>query len=374
MSRPLTIVLAAGGTGGHVFPAVAAAEALKARGHRVIVATDGRGARFGAGVETVRIAAGGLSGGLVAKAKDAFKLTLGFTQAAGLLLKNRIDVVVGFGGYPSLPTLLAAIVNGRPTVLHEQNAVLGRVNRLLAKLVDRIATALTATEGAPADRLTLIGNPVRQAIATVGKAPYAPPANDQPIELLIFGGSQGARVLSDVLPKAVAGLPAEIRDRLRVTQQCRPEDLARVTTDYESIGLPAELKTFFDDMPERLAAAHLVVARSGASTVAELAAAGRPSLLIPFAAAMDDHQTANARALTDSGAADRIAEADTTPETVSGALARLLADPSRLAAMAAAAKTVARPDAADALADLIEATAASRRAGAQNRPVRGLAA
>ncbi len=263
MTRRLTIILAAGGTGGHVFPALAAAEALRARGCRVIVATDGRGKRFEGDFETATIKAGALSGGLLRKTADAVRIGAGVLQAVQLILASRADAVVGFGGYPSLPTMLAAWLLRRPTALHEQNAVLGRVNRLLAHRVDRVATAFPNAKGAPAGRTILVGNPVRAAIAAIAATPYTPPASNSDIHLLIVGGSQGARVMSDVLPGAVALLPAEIRHRLRLVQQCRPEDMERVAAAYRAALQPAELKCFFDDMPARRAAAPRLVAPAG---------------------------------------------------------------------------------------------------------------
>lgn len=374
MTRRLTIVLAAGGTGGHVFPAIAAAEALSRRGHKVAVATDGRGARFEGDLSTIRIPAASLAGGPVAKLAGAARIGLGVVRATFALLRLRADAVVGFGGYPSLPTMLAAIALRRPTLLHEQNAVLGRVNRLLARRVARIAAAFAAPKGAPTDRIALVGNPVRQAVADVGGAPYQAPDANGPVNLLIFGGSQGARVLSEVLPDALARLPEDLRRRLLVVQQCRPEDLESVKAAYAEAGIAAELATFFDDMPRRLGAAHLVVARAGASTVAELAAAGRPSLLIPFAAAMDDHQTANAAALVDAGAAWRVAETEATPERVADQVQSMLADPDALRQAAAAALGAARPNAAELLADLIETTVDRRGQGVAAGAIGGIAA
>lgn len=372
MSRRTTIVLAAGGTGGHVFPANAAAAALARRGHRVVLASDGRGQRFEGDVEIARIAAASLGGGLLAKLGGACKIGVGVLQAMKLLISTRADVVVGFGGYPSLPTVLAALLLRRPVALHDQNAVLGRVNRLFAGRAKRIATAFPAVAGAPAERSTLVGNPVRAEILAIGGTPYRPTADR--LDLLVFGGSQGARILSDLLPAAVARLPEPMRARLNVVQQCRPEDIDRVGAAYDEIGQDAELKSFFDDMPARLTRARLVVARAGASTVAELAAAGRPAILIPFAAAMDDHQTANAEALVAAGAAWRLDEAEATPERLAALLADILADDERLTAAAEAARGVARPDAADALADLIEDIAAREGRTSTARLAGGMAA
>jgi len=374
MSRPLTVILAAGGTGGHVFPALAAAAALRRRGARVIVASDGRGRRFQGDIETATVQSGRLVGSPFARLLDFLRIGFGGLQALFLMLRTRADVVVGFGGYPSLPTMAAALLLRRPTVLHDQNAVLGRVNRLFARRVGHVATAFDAVSGAPRKGAVVVGNPVREAVAAVGETAYVPPAADGPIRLLIFGGSQGARVLSDLLPAVVARLPDALKQRVLVTQQCRPEDLDRVRAAYAEAGLAPELATFFDDMPERLQAAHLVIARSGASTVAELAAAGRPSILIPFAAAMDDHQTANAEALVAAGAAWRISEAAATPDAVATMLGEAIGDPAILADAAVRARACARLDAAEALADLIEQAAGRRHRETGARVAGGIAA
>lgn len=372
MSRPLTILLAAGGTGGHVFPALAAAEALRAKGHRAVLATDARGKRFDDAVETAQVMSGNFAGGPLAKLKGGLAILRGVVQASALLRRTDADVVVGFGGFPSLPTMIAALLLRRPTVLHEQNAVLGRVNRLFARRVDRIATAFPDVVGASAGRTTLVGNPVRAAVA--GAPAYRAPAVGEEFQLLVFGGSQGARVFSDAVPAAVGQLPDDLHARLAIVQQCRPEDLDRVAAAYRASGTRAETKTFFDDMPARYAAAHAVIARAGASTVAELAAVGRPALLVPFAAAMDDHQTANARALVDAGAADVIAERDASPKAIAAWLADVISRPERLGEMASRATTVGQPNAAEALAGLIEQIGADRRAASGVRLARGIAA
>ncbi len=373
--RPLRIILAAGGTGGHVFPALAAASALHGRGHRVVIATDVRGRQFESDIETATVVASGLSGNPGEKLLGALTIARGVLQAWRLIGRGRADVVVGFGGFPSLPTMIAAILRGRATVIHDQNAVLGRVNRKLASRVTCIATAFPAVRGVQAEQATYVGNPVRRQIAAIGARPYAAPQAEGPIAVLIFGGSQGARVLSAVLPAALAALPAPIKARLSIVQQCRPEDLPAVEAAYRDAGLQAELAAFFGDMPQRLAAAHLVIARAGASTVAELAAAGRPAILIPFAAALDDHQTANASALVEAGGAWRIAEADATPERLAAEIERILSAPDGLAAAAAAALTAGRPDAAEALADLIQTAAKpSDGRGGRSTAIRGIAA
>ena len=365
-----TVLFAAGGTGGHVFPALALAEAMTARGWRVVVATDNRGKRFEGAAETRLVAASSLSGGVGAKLKGTFKLLHGVMQAWALIRSDRPDVVVGFGGFPSLPALLAAFVLRRPVVLHEQNAVLGRVNRLFAKRACAVAVAFERVKGADGAALRLTGNPVRAAIRTV--RPYAAPENV--VRLLVTGGSQGARVLSDAIPGAVASLPEALRARIEIAQQCRPEDLERVAAAYRDAGVAAETSTFFDDMAGRLAKAHLVIGRAGASTVAELAVSGRPSLLIPFAAAMDDHQTANAMALVEAGGAWTVPESEATPERLRDMLAAILGNSAGLTDAALAAKASAPADAAAALADLVEDVAQPRSSRAQGQAVRGMLA
>jgi UDP-N-acetylglucosamine--N-acetylmuramyl-(pentapeptide) pyrophosphoryl-undecaprenol N-acetylglucosamine transferase len=265
------------------------------------------------------------------------------------------DVVVGFGGYTSVPTMLAATRLSVPTIIHEQNAVLGRANRLLAPRVAKIATGFAETAGLrPADRSRAvhIGNPVRPAILAVAEIGYVPPAPGQPIELLILGGSQGARIFADVVPPAFAALPSELRSALRISQQARPEDRDRVTADLQAHGITAEVEAFFNDVPARLARAHLVICRSGASTVAELAATGRPALLVPYPHATDDHQAANARAFADAGAGWAIPQSTLTPAVLSERLAELLRDSARLGQAAAQARRFGRDDAAERLAAL----------------------
>jgi UDP-N-acetylglucosamine--N-acetylmuramyl-(pentapeptide) pyrophosphoryl-undecaprenol N-acetylglucosamine transferase len=365
------IVLAAGGTGGHVFPAEALAAELSMRGFKLALVTDARGRSFalaGGPVDTHRVAGGGLAGKSPwAQAKAALALGLGAAQALRILGRLAPSVVVGFGGYASFPTVLAAILRGLPTAIHEQNAVLGRANRLLARARVRIATSFAATRGLPkaADaRAVCTGMPVRPAVAALAGKPYQAPTAGNPVSLLIVGGSQGARIFADVVPSAVARTPEDLRRHLCIAQQCRPEDLERTRRAYASMNVAAELASFFADAPERMASAQLVIARAGASTVAELAVLGRPAILVPYRYAADDHQSANARALADSGAAWAIAEADFTPETLAAILVRRLADPPGLARAAGLARAFARPDAARALADaiaaLVPASAAER--------------
>jgi UDP-N-acetylglucosamine--N-acetylmuramyl-(pentapeptide) pyrophosphoryl-undecaprenol N-acetylglucosamine transferase len=366
------ILLAAGGTGGHVFPAEALAAELLRRGHRVGLVTDTRGKGFGQNLPELplyRIPAGTPSGrSLLGKLMSVVEIGHGVVSALTLLGLTRPVAVVGFGGYPALPLLLAAKLRKIPIVVHEQNAVLGRVNRLVARFAARIATSFPATHFLPEQAVvTVTGNPVRPAILAAADVPYTAP--DQSLRILIMGGSQGARVLSDSVPAALASLPPDMKKRLRVVQQCRAEDLDRVRAAYTAAGIQAETATFFSDVAQRLAVAHLVVSRSGASSTAEIAVIGRPSLLVPYAHAMDDHQTANAQALAHAGGAEVIAQDKFTPERVAMAFKDLLADPAQLADMAAHARSVGRPLAAQALADLVERVATEhRRAAANSQP------
>jgi UDP-N-acetylglucosamine--N-acetylmuramyl-(pentapeptide) pyrophosphoryl-undecaprenol N-acetylglucosamine transferase len=351
-------VLAAGGTGGHLFPAEALARELVRQGGAVHLATDRRADAFAAkvpGVAVYQVRAGRFGGGPLRVAYGVAEMALGIVQARRLLRRLAPDVVVGFGGYVSVPTMLAATQLGVPTLIHEQNAVLGRANRLLAPRVGRIATGFAETASLrPADRSRVVhtGNPVRPAILTVGQTAYAPPEPGRPIEMLILGGSQGARIFSDIVPSALAALPPELRSALRVSQQARPEDRDRVTADLQANGIVAEVETFFNDVPARLARAHLVICRSGASTIAELAATGRPALLVPYPHAMDDHQTANARAFADAGAGWTIPQSSLTQALLTERLAELLGDGARLNHAAAQARRFGCDDAAERLAAL----------------------
>lgn len=348
------IVLAAGGTGGHIFPAEALSAELIARGHGVSLVTDRRGGGFGdrIAVETHRISAGGLTGtGLVGRAQGVVQLGVGLFQARTLLGRLKPGAVVGFGGYASVPTVLAASFAGIPAVLHEQNAVLGRANRMLAKRVTRIAISFPQVAHADPAHAVLTGNPVRPGIAALADATY--PAIADEIRILVVGGSQGARVFSRLIPEAVALLPADMQRRLRIAQQARAEDLETAKANYAKLAANVELAPFFTDMPERLRVAHLVICRSGASTVAELTAAGRPAILVPYPFATDDHQTANARALDSMGAAWLMPEAATTPALLAERLTALVAQPETLARAAGAARQLGRRDAAQRLADLV---------------------
>ena len=360
MQVPRKVALAAGGTGGHMFPAEALARELMTRGVGVALVTDARGGGFRgdlAGVETFRIAAGAMAGaGLVKQLRSTLSLGLGYLQARGHLKRCGAEVAVGFGGYPSVPTVLAAAHRGLRVVLHEQNSVLGRANRLLARRAGIIATCFGRVEGvAPQDRakLRLTGNPVRQAIAAVGEKPYAAPTADGPLTLLVVGGSQGARVFNELVPAAVARLPETLRRRLTVYQQVPGEAGPAVAKAYEACGVKHELAAFFADVPQRMAAAQLIVSRAGASTVAELAAAGRPAVMVPFPAATDDHQTGNAQALVEAGGGWLMPQASLDAASLAERLASLLENPALLTRAAGCARATAHLHAARDLADLV---------------------
>ena len=352
------IVIAAGGTGGHFFPAEALAMELVSRGHRVALMTDARAAaklpESFAGREVFVLRGAGIAGRGLRRGVGAIgSLAAGALQARAILGRIDAAAIVGFGGYPTVAPVLATRLmrDAPPVLLHEQNAVLGRANRMLAKRAKALALSFANTARVPAgvpDSVT--GNPVRPAFLDAVK-----PGHDGRFNLLILGGSLGARVFSDAVPDAVAALPESLRSRVRVTQQCRAEDLERVTAAYATAGINATLASFFSNVPDLLAQADLVIARAGASTVAELAVSGRPAILVPLPGAIDDHQTANARALTQAGGAWMIpqTEIDTLPHRLAG----LLADPDALARAGVAARTVARPDAAARLADLVLAHA-----------------
>jgi len=358
-ARPITFAVTAGGTGGHLFPAEALASLLTAAGHTGHLLTDGRGKAYASELpkdhrhvvpsETLR--------GRSPKAalKMGLAISAGFLTARGVLRAIKADVLIGFGGYPTVPPGFAAASLGIPVVLHEANAVLGKANRLLSGRAAVIATAfetLTNATEAQTAKMQLVGNPVRQAVLDAA-APYAPPMADGPLKLLVFGGSQGARVFSDIVPDALIALPEALRARLRLVQQCREEDLDRVRAAYSAAGLEAELAPFFTDLPARMADAHLVVSRSGAGSVAELAAMGRPSVLVPLAQSVEGDQKANAASLEASGGAVVIDQADFTSQRLTDVLAPLLADADALSAMATATASRAEPDATQKLADCV---------------------
>lgn len=360
------VALAAGGTGGHLFPAEALAQELKRRGYRVLLVTDERGRRYAEKFpadETFEISAASPSiGGPVAKGLAAMSLARGFFTALREFRRRRPAVAVGFGGYPTLPALKAAALLGIPYGVHEQNEVLGRANRMLAAGAAFTAHGFPAIERAPkAARLSEVGNPVRDAVTGISGVAYPALTPGGRIRLVIFGGSQGASMFSRIAPPAIAQLPPELRTRLDVVQQAREGEIDAVSAVYAAAGVKAEIAPFFGDLPQRIANAHLVIARAGASTVTELSAIGRPSILIPLAIAMDDHQTGNARVLASAGAAIVMPENVFTIVALRETLASLLADPLRLAAMAAAARGRVKAGAAQKLADLVDAIAAGAR-------------
>ena len=356
----MNFVLAAGGTGGHMVPAHALAAELRSRGHGVLLITDDRGARFPGlfeGVPVHILPAGRLGGGPIGWLKALGSVVRGRAEAKRLYREHHPDAVVGFGGYPAFPSLLAASSMHIPTVVHEQNAVLGRANRLLAGEAEAIGTAyddVHRLNSNYAGKTVLIGNPVRERVARLGELPFPPFDEFAPLKILITGGSQGATVLSEVVPAGLGLLKPSLRRRLQVVQQCRPDDIEAVRKTYAELGIPAELLTYIEDMPEKLADAHLFIGRAGASTIAELTAAGRPAILIPFAAATDDHQTWNAREMTKAGGARTIQQANFTPEILARQIEAMAADPVALNNAAARALTVGRPHAARDLADLVE--------------------
>ena len=356
----MNFVLAAGGTGGHMVPAHALAAELAARGHGVLVITDARGAKIPGLFEKIAVhelPAGRLGSGPISWIKAAFAVLAGRREAIRLYRDHPPQAVVGFGGYPAFPALLAARALDIPTVLHEQNAVLGRVNRLLAGGATAIGTAYPEIERLKpghSDRLVLVGNPVRAEIAKIGEMPFPPFDEVAPLKILVTGGSQGATILGKVVPSGLGMLEPSLRRRLQVVQQCRPDDIEEIRARYAELGIPAELMTYILDMPEKLADAHLVIGRAGASTIAELTAAGRPAILIPFAAATDDHQTANAREMTKAGGARTIPQAEFTPETLARQIEAIAGDPLALSKAAARSLSVGRPHAARDLADLVE--------------------
>jgi len=372
MSAQKLVALAAGGTGGHMFPAQALARELVTRGYRVALITDRRGQAFGdkIGVELHRIRAARLEAGLKGKIVAVAQIALGTLGAQRLLKRLGPACVVGFGGYPSVPTMIAASRLDVPTLIHEQNALLGRANRLLARRVRRIATSFPNTSGIAtghAAKVVVTGNPVRPAIALMRGVGYPAVTGDAPFRILVLGGSQGAHIMSAVVPSGLALLDAGLRRRLEVAQQARPEDLEAVRATYRDAGIAAESASFFDDVPARLASAHLVISRAGASSVAEIATVGRPAILVPFAAAAEDHQTLNARALAAEGAAWVTTEPDFTAATLAADLAGLMADSARLTAAAAAAAAQGRPQAARDLANLVDHLANGNHAPIERR-------
>jgi UDP-N-acetylglucosamine--N-acetylmuramyl-(pentapeptide) pyrophosphoryl-undecaprenol N-acetylglucosamine transferase len=361
------VLLAAGGTGGHLFPAEALSVALRARGLSVELATDERATRYGAAFpadaihvipsETVR------GRNPLALLKTAAILGFGTLKARALLGRLRPAAVVGFGGYPTIPPVLAATFRRIPTVIHDSNAVIGRANRLLAPRVSAIAITFPGIldrDPALAAKATQTGNPIRPAVIAAAATPYAAPDPGGPLRVLIFGGSQGARVMADVVPAAIEQLDPPLRTRIAIVQQARDEDATRVAAAYNRLGVAAEVAPFFTDLPARIAGTHLVISRSGASTVSELAAIGRPSILVPLPGALDQDQLANATVLQKAGGAILLTQDQFTPVRLGREIAVLASEPARLAAMAAGAKGAGRTDAAERLADLVMKVAGLR--------------
>ena len=355
----MNITLAAGGTGGHMVPAHALAAELKARGHGVMLVTDERGAKIPGLFKDVPIhilPAGRLGGGLFGMFKATRAVLAGRRQARSLYREFRPDAVVGFGGYPAFPALLAASAAKVPTILHEQTAVLGRVNRGLAGEAAAIATSYAEVERLkPRHRpkVALVGNPVREAVMRLGELPFPPFDDTAPLKILVTGGSQGATILGTVVPEGLGLLPPSLRLRLQVVQQCRADDIEAVRARYAALKIPAELLSYIEDMPERLGDAHLVIARAGASTIAELTAAGRPAILVPLPIATDDHQTVNAREMAKAGGARMIPQDEFTPAALASQVEAIASDPQALANAAGRALSVGRPHATRDLADLV---------------------
>lgn len=361
MTQPL-LLIAAGGTGGHMFPAQALAEAMLAKGWRVKLSTDARGARYtGAFPDAVKIeevkSATFARGGVLAKLLVPFKIIGGIMSARSAMAKDTPAVVVGFGGYPSIPAISAATWMSLPRMIHEQNGVLGRVNRVFAAKVNKVACGTWPTDLPDGVEGTYTGNPVRSAVLDKAAAPYVAP--DGALNLLVIGGSQGARILSNVVPAAIAALPADLRERITVSHQARGEDEARVKAFYQEAGIAADVQPFFSDVPERMERAQLVISRSGASSVADVTVIGRPAILVPFAAATGDHQTANARGVVEAGGAVALSEKEFTVDAVATAITDILTQPARAHDMAQAALSIGRPDATERLVALVEELAHS---------------
>jgi UDP-N-acetylglucosamine--N-acetylmuramyl-(pentapeptide) pyrophosphoryl-undecaprenol N-acetylglucosamine transferase len=358
--RARHVLVAAGGTGGHLFPAEALGAALARRGVDLDLATDSRAAHYGGNFNA---RATHIIPSSRVRGRDPFSLMVtaaligrGVLKAWALLGDLRPAAVIGFGGYPTVPPLLAAALRGIPTIVHEQNAVMGRANRFLARRVTAIATGfrdVSLPKPQLAGKTTWVGNPVRPAVIQAAAAPYASPEPGGPLRLLVFGGSQGARVMAEIVPPAIAELEPALWSRLQIVQQAREEDLEAVRKAYGHLKVSAEVAPFFSDLPARMAASHLVISRSGASTVAELAAIGRPAILVPLPNALDQDQLANAGMLQTAGGAIRLPQTEFTPHRLASEISALAAEAPRLATMAASAKQAGTLDAAERLADLV---------------------
>lgn len=359
MTRP-PVMIAAGGTGGHLFPAFSLTEELKRRGIPVDLVTDVRAEQYGIdfpGRAVHHVPSATLRGrSPAAVLKLLMTLIKGIVRGRGLIKDTKPAVMVGFGGYPTVPPLLAARLMGVPVVIHDANAVMGRANRLLARFASTVALTFANTKHlkeADSAKTRIVGMPVRDTVLEAVR-PYARRSQADRFSLLVFGGSQGARVFADIVPEALAGLPQALRARLRVVQQVREEDLGRVRPIYKSAGIDAELATFFSDLPARMAEAHLIVGRAGASTVAELTVLGRPAILVPLPHAIDNDQLENATRLQEVGGAWCIEQSEFTPERLRAEIVRLASEPEVLERAANAAAELGEPNAVARLADVVE--------------------
>ncbi|KKC35604.1 UDP-diphospho-muramoylpentapeptide beta-N-acetylglucosaminyltransferase [Devosia epidermidihirudinis] len=353
-------ILMAGGTGGHLFPAMALAQELGRRGHVVELMTDHRVESYGADfpaseIHIVPSATPSLSNP-IKFLSGGFKILGGIAVAYGMLRRSKPDCVIGFGGYPTFPPFIAANLQGIPGILHEQNAVMGRANRALSRFARVLAMSFPKTKFADNQTLDKVvtGNPVRDRVRAVSTTPYPPLDSAGPIRLVVFGGSQGAKALSDIVPAAIGLVPVELRQRLQIVQQCRSEDLDRVAESYRQAKVNVELATFFGDLPERIANCHLVIGRSGASTIAELCVIGRPSILVPLPGALDADQKNNALVVEAAGGGWVAEQVTLSPQSLGTRLTTLLADPATLTKAAAAARSLGQPRAVEKLADLAE--------------------
>ena len=360
-AEPHLVALAAGGTGGHLFPAQALAEVLRARGHDIHLVTDERVQDYGKSFPATKthiIPSASISLSQPLKVpRNLLRLYAGISKAKTLFAQQNPSVVVGFGGYPSLPPLWAATRLHIPTIVHEQNSVLGRANKLMANRVNAIATSFeTVFKMTPraAAKAVLTGNPVRQLALNFARAAYPEISTTSPLRVVVFGGSQGARFFSDVMPEAVKQLPDALRTRLLIVQQCRQEDMQRVAQAYAALGVAVRLSHFFANMPEEIANSHLVICRSGASSIAELGVIGRPAILVPLPHAIDNDQQKNAESFAAIGAGHIRPQNDLSPQGLADLLQRLLEQPQTLKDAAKAAARHGKPDAAQKLADLVE--------------------
>lgn len=352
MTAHNTILLAAGGTGGHMFPASALAEKLQNEGYDVRLATDSRGMAYVDRLVPMHVhkipAATIYTGGVLALPMRMLTLIWSLLAASYLIVRVQPKVIIGFGGYPSFGPVMAGLLLRRPVLVHEQNAVLGRVNRLAARLGSSLATSYTNTVNVPvaaAERLRKTGNPLRAAVLKAAQGGYRFLSRSRPFDLLVFGGSQGAKIFSDIVPQAIAQLPESQRKRLRVVHQVRKEDMRNALNTYASMGVYAEIRDFFDDLPTRMRRAHLVIARGGAGTLAEIAALGTPSIIVPLAGSLDQDQTHNAREMATAEAAVLMKQSSLTPAALAGAIEPLMADETRLQSMSDKARKFGELDA-----------------------------